>query len=404
MTVHASSAATTSDRSDPPWRMWAAAWLITAVFILSNSATPLYVRWQVEIGFTSATLTVIFAAYIVGLLVALLVAGQLSDRYGRKVILIPGLVSAIVACFLFATAQHVAMLVAARLLSGIAVGVIVSAGMASVVDLGGPERRKRASLAASVAMVLGAGLGPLLAGTLAQTFARPIVPIFSVELIILASALAVAALLPLRRPPHKRRDDWRLHLPSVPHANRRHLALGIAVFGPGITATSFVLSLGPSLLSKLLGVTSPLIAGGMACAMFLTATGVQFAVRSLHVRTIFLFGSAMAILSMIGVILAVNTSLAAILVVAALLAGAGQGLGQLGGLTLIGLHVPTHRRAEANAVLNFGGYVPAGLLPVATGYLIDRVGFATGAGIFAAALGTCAAIGAIFVSTRLRAD
>jgi len=253
-------------------------------------------------------------------------------------------------------------------------------------------------------MVLGAGLGPLLAGTLAQTFARPIVPIFSVELIILASALAVAALLPLRRPPHKRRDDWRLHLPSVPHANRRHLALGIAVFGPGITATSFVLSLGPSLLSKLLGVTSPLIAGGMACAMFLTATGVQFAVRSLHVRTNFLFGSAMAILSMIGVILAVNTSLAAILVVAALLAGAGQGLGQLGGLTLIGLHVPTHRRAEANAVLNFGGYVPAGLLPVATGYLIDRVGFATGAGIFAAALGTCAAIGAIFVSTRLRAD
>ncbi|MEK1854253.1 MAG: hypothetical protein AAAC48_20900 [Phyllobacterium sp.] len=44
---------------------------------------------------------------------------------------------------------------------------------------------------------------------------------------------------------------------------------------------------------------------------------------------------------------------------AAVFAGAGQGLGQLEGLTLIGTHVPTNRRAEANAVLNIGGgYVP----------------------------------------------
>ncbi|HEY8700586.1 MAG TPA: MFS transporter, partial [Arthrobacter sp.] len=60
-----------------------------------------------------------------------------------------------------------------------------------------------------------------------------------------------------------------------------HLVFGIAMFAPGITATSFVLSLGPSLLAKLLNISSPLIAGGMACIMFLTATGVQFAVSRL---------------------------------------------------------------------------------------------------------------------------
>src|SRR5712692_6806907 len=79
----------------PPWRMWTAAWIVTAVFILSNSATPLYVHWQREIGFSAGTLTVIFAAYIVGLLAALLTAGQLSDRYGRKVVFLPGLTAAI---------------------------------------------------------------------------------------------------------------------------------------------------------------------------------------------------------------------------------------------------------------------------------------------------------------------
>ncbi|NLS05470.1 MFS transporter [Rhizobium sp. P32RR-XVIII] len=379
--------------------MWAAAWIVTAVFILSNSATPLYVHWQGEIGFSSATLTVIFAAYIFGLLLALLVAGQLSDRYGRKPVLIPGLLAAMAACLLFAAAESVAMLVIARLLSGIAIGVIVSAGMASVVDLGGPERRKSASLAASVAMVLGAGLGPLLAGASAQVLSQPVLPIFAAEFLILVSAFIAIAILPLKRSAPS--DGWRLRLPGVPQPNRKHLAFGIAVFGPGITATSFVLSLGPSLLSRLLDVTSPLVAGGMACAMFLTATGVQFAVRRLSVRTIFIIGSAATVLSMLGIVVAVNGSIATILVAAALLAGAGQGLGQLGGLTLIGLHVPAHRRAEANAVLNFGGYIPAGLLPVATGYLIDLTGFAAGATAFATLLAAVAVGGAAFVAARL---
>ncbi|GAC1043113.1 MFS transporter [Rhizobium sp. No.120] len=388
----------------PPWRMWMAAWIITAVFILSNSATPLYVRWQAAIGFSSATLTVIFAAYILGLLLTLLVAGQLSDRYGRKPVLIPGLAAALVACLLFASAHSVAMLIAARFLSGVAVGVVVSAGMAAVVDLGGPERKRQASLIASVSMVLGAGLGPLLAGGIALLLAAAVIPIFAVELAVLLSALAAILMLPLKHHGTKADRNWRLHLPSVPRANHRHLLFGIAVFGPGITATSFVLALGPSLLSHLLGVTSPLIAGGMACAMFLTATGVQFAARQFSVRTIFLCGATATILSMAGIALAVISSNATALIAAALLAGSGQGLGQLGGLTLIGLHVPGNHRAEANAVLNIGGYIPAGLMPVATGVVIDHAGHSLGATLFAVVLATIAVVGGATVFRKLAKD
>jgi MFS family permease len=384
--------------TNPPWQMWAAAWIVTAVFILSNSATPLYVHWQQEIGFSSTTLTVIFAAYILGLLLTLLVAGQVSDRFGRKLVLLPGLAGAIVACLLFAGADSIVLLVAARFLSGVAVGVAVSAGMASIVDLGGPERRSQASLLASVSMVLGAGLGPLLAGSVALAVPNPVVPIYAAELAILASATLTAFLLPLKRGVVERDRPWRLRLPSVPRANRLHLACGIAVFGPGITSTSFVLSLGPSLLSNLLGVTSPLIAGGMACAMFLTATGVQFMVRGSTVRTIFLAGAAATVLSMIGIVIAVQTLNAVFLVLAALLAGTGQGLGQLGGLTLISLHVPDNRRAEANAVLNIGGYIPAGLMPIATGFVIDQAGLSIGASGFAAMLALAAIAGGFLIS------
>ena len=78
--------------------MFRAAWTVTVVFMLSNSPTPLYVVWQRALGFSSGTLTVIFALYIAGLLGTLLVAGQLSDRLGRKAVLLPGLLAALVAC------------------------------------------------------------------------------------------------------------------------------------------------------------------------------------------------------------------------------------------------------------------------------------------------------------------
>lgn len=400
-TTQSKSSESHSPRS---WRIWTTAWMVTAVFILSNSATPLYVHWQREIGFSNGMLTLVFAAYIVGLLITLLVAGQLSDRFGRKPVLFPGLLAAVLACLLFATASSVTVLLIGRFLSGIAVGVIVSAGMASVVDVGGPSRRQSASLAASVAMVLGAGLGPLLAGVLAVVLARPAVPIFGVELVVLLTAFVVAGTLPKSRAHSQQQNNWRLHLPSVPKTNRLDLAFGISVFAPGITATSFVLSLGPSLLSKLLHVTSPLIAGGTACVMFLTATGVQFAVKKQNVRTIFLMGASATIISMVSIVVAVNTSFAVLLVISAVLAGAGQGLGQLGGLSLIGLHVPERRRAEANAVLNIGGYVPAAVLPVCTGYLIDATGLSIGATAFAVMLSVVAFGAVLFVRSRLRRD
>ncbi|SEO15854.1 MFS transporter [Cryobacterium luteum] len=383
--------------------MLLAASLVTAVFALSNSPTPLYVRWQAQLGFSDGTLTLVFAAYIAGLLLTLLVAGQLADRLGRKPVLIPGLILAIAACVLFAMADSVLVIGVARFLTGISVGVIVSAGMAAVVDLGTSERKRQASLAASVAMVLGAGLGPLLAGIYAQLLPNPVVPLFATELVVLTAALVVALALPLKLHhvraggPEARR--WRL--PGVPAEYRMHLVLGIIVFAPGITATSFVLSLGPSVLSILLGIESPLVAGSMACAMFLAATGVQFAVARLSIRTIFMLGASATMLSMGTLVIAVTSSLPVFLVAAAVLAGAGQGLGQLGGLTLIGTKVPGAHRAEANSVLSIGGYIPAGIIPVATGFLVDGIGLGAGTAVFAAVLAAAAMAAFVFVAGRL---
>ncbi|MFJ8312608.1 MULTISPECIES: MFS transporter [unclassified Streptomyces] len=378
--------------------IWLAAWPVTAVFVLSNAATPLYVLWQRQIGFSRGTLTVVFACYIAGLIGSLLVSGVLSDRIGRKPVLLPALALGIVACLVFATATSVAALIAARLATGIAVGAAVSAGMAAVTDIAGPERGRLGALLASCAMVLGAGLGPLLAGILSEAAPHPTVTVFAVEALLLVSAVAVVLRLPLGRPAAgPRRGPW-IRLPAVPSGSGRQLALGVAVFAPGITATSFVLSLGPSLLATLLGTTSRVLAGGMAFVMFLTATAVQFAVRGRQLRTILLASALATVPAMLALIVAVRTSSALLLVLAAVLAGAGQGLGQLGGLSLLAAEVPGTRLAEANAALNVGGYLMAGTLPVAAGYLSDATGLATGATVFGVLLAALAAAGGVFVA------
>ncbi|MER5791530.1 MFS transporter [Streptomyces sp. NPDC001980] len=391
-------------RKPAPLRwVWLAAWPVTAVFVLSNAATPLYVLWQREIGFSKGTLTVIFACYIVGLLGSLLVSGVVSDRLGRRTVLLPALGLALAACVIFATASSVAALIVARLFTGIAVGAVVSAGMAAVTDVAGPHRKRLAALLASCAMVFGAGLGPLLAGVLSETLPGPTVTVFVVETVLLATAVLAVLRMPVRRPATPARGAW-IRVPGVPRGDGRQLTLGIAVFAPGITATSFVLSLGPSLLSGLLGTTSRIVAGSMAFVMFLTATGVQFAVRKLPRHTILAAGAACTTLGMLALATAVRTSSVPVLIASALLAGAGQGMGQLGGLSLLNHSVPAERLAEANAALNVGGYVPAGLLPVSAGYLSDAVGLTDGATVFAAVLtGLAVAGGLVVLATRRQA-
>ncbi|WP_131736879.1 MFS transporter [Actinomadura roseirufa] len=468
---------TTHTTDEPPPRggarwIWPAAWPVTAVFVLSNAATPLYVLWQRDLGFSRGTLTVIFAFYIVGLLGSLLVSGVLSDRVGRKPVLLPAIALAIVACVVFATAANVLALIAARLLTGIAVGAVVSAGMAAVTDVAGPERRRLAALAASSAMVFGAGLGPFLAGILSETLPAPTVTVFVVEIVLLATAFLVTLRMPVPRPgpapttgpgsttspvstdgpastngsapkagsaptnssastnvsaptngstpvnsPASSRNadpedgdrdgapgsgGW-IRVPRVPKGGVLRLVLGIAVFAPGITATSFVLSLGPSLLSGLLDTRNRAVAGSMAFVMFAAATGVQFAVQRLRRPTILLAGAVSTTAAMGSLVLAVHTSSVPALVTAAVLAGAGQGMGQLGGLSLLNSGVPARRLAEANAALNIGGYVPAGALPVAAGYLSDATGLTTGATVFGAVLaGLAFTGGTVVLATRRR--
>jgi MFS family permease len=99
--------------------------MITAMTFSASGAapTPLYHLYQEHFGLTPALVTVIFAAYVLSLLLALLTIGALSDHVGRRPTVLGALMLNIFAMVMFIAAGSGAALIAARAAQGFATGV-----------------------------------------------------------------------------------------------------------------------------------------------------------------------------------------------------------------------------------------------------------------------------------------
>src|SRR6201999_1441087 len=81
---------------------------------------PLYVLYEKQMGFGPLGVTVVFAAYVAGTLFALVALGDLSDHIGRKRVLAMAVACAAASTALFLAASGIGVLVAARVVSGVA--------------------------------------------------------------------------------------------------------------------------------------------------------------------------------------------------------------------------------------------------------------------------------------------
>lgn len=136
------------------------------------------------------------------------VLGALSDRYGRRPVLLISLLGTAIGYFLFGWANSLALIVFSRLLDGITGGNI-STAQAYLADITPPaDRAKRFGLIGA-AFGLGFLLGPALGGQLARLGLRA--PAYAAGLLALVTMTLAYFLLPESLPPEKRRAsgiDW----------------------------------------------------------------------------------------------------------------------------------------------------------------------------------------------------
>jgi MFS family permease len=186
--------------------------LIAAAFMGSVVVAPLYAIYQRKFGFSEITLTLIYAVYVVGNVIALLLFGQLSDQLGRKRVSLPTVLLAVISAAVFLAASGTGWLYAGRLLTGLTVGVLSGTGTAWLVELYGANRRDHATLAAAVSNLVGISIGPVLGGLLAQYAAYPLKLPFAAYIAILAAvAIAVWRTPEPRQRPLRALRDVQLH-------------------------------------------------------------------------------------------------------------------------------------------------------------------------------------------------
>jgi DHA2 family multidrug resistance protein-like MFS transporter len=141
---------------------------------------------------SQTTLNLIAVGYSLGLAASVLYLGALGDRYGRKLMLLLGVILSIPACLLAAYAPDDGVLVVARLLGGLSAGMAYPTTLALITALwSGPARTKSIALWSALGGAI-SSLGPLLAGWLLQDYWWG--SVFLITLPLAAVALVMALL------------------------------------------------------------------------------------------------------------------------------------------------------------------------------------------------------------------
>ncbi|MBS1817336.1 MAG: MFS transporter [Acidobacteria bacterium] len=149
---------------------------------------PLLPFYAETFGASPLTIGLLFAVFSACQLIAAPALGDMSDRYGRRPVLIFSLLGTVVSFVLMAMAHSIAMLFVARIIDGLSGGNI-STARAYVADVTEPKDRARAYGLIGAAFGLGFIMGPALSGILAKySYTAPVWAAAAVTLVATAMA------------------------------------------------------------------------------------------------------------------------------------------------------------------------------------------------------------------------
>ncbi|MEY2460793.1 MAG: transporter, family, tetracycline resistance protein [Acidimicrobiaceae bacterium] len=171
---------------------------------------PVLARYARDAGASPATAGLLVASFSIAQLVFSPITGRLSDRVGRKPVIIMSLVGTALGSLLTGLAGSLWLLFLARIIDG-ASGASVSVAQAAVTDVAAPEDRARLLGLLGAAFGAGFALGPAIGGVAALVSHR--LPFFIAAAIAGVNALAAVKRLPETRPKSSSKERVRRDTP-----------------------------------------------------------------------------------------------------------------------------------------------------------------------------------------------
>jgi MFS family permease len=248
--------------------------LVAAVVLVDTSffaaVSPLLPHYADEFDLSKTGAGVLTAAYPAGTFAGAIPSGWLAARWGVKPTLLLGLGMLGVASLVFAFADHIVLLDAARFIQGVGGACMWAAGMAWLMSAAPPDRRGELIGSALAAAIIGVLFGPVLGG--GASVVGPEVVFSAVALV----AVALAA--------------WALSIPGVEPSGRALMSqLSRAMRRPAVLAGFWLFTL-PALYSGVIEVLAPLrldelgASGAAIGAVFLITAAAEAVVSPLAGR------------------------------------------------------------------------------------------------------------------------
>ncbi|MFI5428686.1 MFS transporter [Aeromicrobium sp. UC242_57] len=357
---------------------------VLAMMIGASAPSPFYPVLQAELGFSAVTMTAIFAVYAVSLLLTLLVSGSLSDHLGRRPVISVGFVVLAISMVAFWHADSVTVLFVARIVQGVAAGLLMSSLSAAVVDLESPRRPGSAATLNSISPLAGLALGALGSGVLLDHSSSALAIVFGT---LTASYVLIAAavwLLPETSPRHEGLLHSFIPRIGLPHAARAPFLRSAPAVFAGWATGGLYLSLGAPLVAQELGGTNHVEQGLVVTVLTGAGAAACYLAGNRTSRAITIYGTTA---------LAVGTALTLIaiaggsywgFIAAALLTGTGFGTAFLGIMRSITPLAAPHERGELFASVFVISYLAFGIPAVIAGIAAPHLGLATTTYIYGA--------------------
>jgi MFS family permease len=351
---------------------WLAGYVFAITMAFSAVPAPLYVLYQARDHFGTLLVTIIFSVYALGVAVSLFLAGHVSDWLGRRRILVIAVAVNMAAGVLFITWPAIPGLIIGRVISGISIGMLSATATAYLSELHSAARpgapRTRAETVATAASLGGLGLGPLVAGFLAQYAGAPLqVPYLVFEALMLAGC-AVLLITPetVRSPEPKPR--YRPQRIAVPAASRSTFYAAGAAVAVAFSLFGLFTSLAPGFISGTLHDHSHALAGAAAFIVFGAAALAQIATSRTSLRRQLGIGLGLLMLGLVLVTEAVWDPSLPVLLLGGALAGAGAGAVFKGGISTVLDIAPDETRGEALAGLFLAAYLGLAVPVIGLGF------------------------------------
>jgi predicted MFS family arabinose efflux permease len=356
---------------------WIVALSYLLVMAVGTIPSPLYGLYQHRDGFSTFTITLIFAAYSLGTTTSLFLVGHISDWYGRKRILIPGLAMSAASVLVLLFWRDLPGLYLGRIMGGLAVGAVSGTATAYVAELhatsrpdGSPRRVQLVSAGVSVA---GLGIGAVVSGFLAQYVTSPLTVPYLVFLGLLLAAGIGALMTPETRGRAVPAPAYHPQRVSVPPQARGQFFAATAAAAVAFAGFGLFTSLAGFVLVGTLHRTALSLAGATVFTVFASATAMQFITMTWNRRAVLIAGTACLILGVGLVVLAVWLSSPSLVLflVGGLWTGLGGGAMFKGSLGTVMLISELEHRAEAVAGILLAGYVGLSVPAIGVGVALN---------------------------------